>query len=197
MTSITPHRARFEAEAFRHLDALARASFWLTANKSEADALVCETYAAAYQQWITTIFEDNCKMSLFRILVQMFVDSRRPGVDQFGDFGSPDYLPAEAYGETPSERIIDQLKHLLRNGELEGGMIREAVVHLPLNIRLVVMLSFIEGFSYREIAEIVDVNLDVVRARLNHGRDLMQRYPYKHAPRTANRAGDLRVAVRG
>ncbi len=197
MTSITPHRASFVAEAFLYLDVLVQASLWLTANKPEADALVCEAYAAAYQRWNVTIFEDNCKLSLFRILVRLFFDSRWPCVDQSGDFGSPGDLPAEPYGEVPTVRIIDQLKHLLSDGELEGGVVREAVAHLPLNIRLVVMLSFIAGFSYRDIAEIVDINPDVVRARLNQGRDLMKRDLYSHALRTANRAGDLRVAVRG
>lgn len=197
MTSNTPRKARFVAEAFHYLDALAQASLWLTANKPEADALVCEAYAVAYQRWHVTIFEDNCKVSLFRILVQLFVDSRRAGVGRSGDFGSPGDLPAEPYRETPTARTIARLKRLLRNGELEGGVIREAIARLALNIRLVVLLSFIEGFSYREIAEIVGIELDVVRARLNQGRNLMQRDLYKHALRMANRVGDRPVAAQG
>jgi RNA polymerase sigma-70 factor (ECF subfamily) len=171
------------------LDALAQVSLWLTADKPEADALVCEVYAVAYSRWDVTIFEDNCRVSLFRILVQLFYDGRWSG--RSGG------VTTEPHGELPTAATIDRLKRLLERGELEGGMVRAAIVRLPQDIRLVTVLSFIEGFSYGEIAEIIGRDVDVVRARLRQGRSLIQWDLYKHALRTANRATGLPIAAQG
>lgn len=169
-----PRRIRFEAEAFPYLDALVQTSFWLTGNKSEADGLVCETFAAAYRLWDVTVSTNDFKPWLFKILTRLFSGSFQNHIRREGLRDSRDGERTFPGGRELSAEAIDGLRQRLLAGKLNGS-VREAVARLPVDIRIVVILSLLEGFSYREIADIAAIGLDDVRSRLFWGRRFMQR----------------------
>lgn len=170
----TPQRMRFEAEAFPHLHALARTSFWLTGNEPEADDLVGETFGAAYRIWDITVSTNDVKTWLFKILARLFSGSfknhtRRSGLLESHN-GDSAFLDD---GAALSAEDLDDLRQRLFTKEMDGA-VRAAITRLPVDMRIVIILSLLEEFSYRQIADIAGTGLDDVRSRLYRGRLLLQ-----------------------
>jgi RNA polymerase sigma-70 factor, ECF subfamily len=164
---------RFEAEAFPHLDALSRTAFWLIGEKPEADSLVCDTYAAAYRLWDMTVSANDFKAWIFKILTVMFCSSFQNYTHQSDFVESPNGGEIFPEGGTLSAEAFHDLGKMLFNERSNGG-VRGAITRLPVDIRIVVILSFLEGFSYQEVADIAGIGLHEVRSRLIQGRKLIQ-----------------------
>lgn len=170
----TQRRMRFEAAAFPHLDALSRTAFWLTGDKPEADGLVCETFAAAYRLWDVTISTIDLKLSLFKILTRLFGGScpNHTRRSAFLESQNSDEIFPDSRGLSPEG--FHQLGQRLLSEDMNGN-VRAAIAGLPADTRIAIILSFLEEFSYQEIADIAGIGLDDVRSRLRQGRKLMQR----------------------
>lgn len=187
MAPKTQRRIGFEAEAFPHLDALSRTAFWLTGNRPEADSLVCETFAAAYRLWDVTVSTADVKIALFKILARLFggrCSNHTRRTDFIESSSGDEIFPGV---ESLSAEAIDDLGQRLLN-ENTNGNVRAAVTGLPADVRIVVVLSFLEEFSYREIADIAGIGLDEVRSWLQRGRKLMQKELFGRVDKVARTA---------
>jgi RNA polymerase sigma-70 factor, ECF subfamily len=167
--------ALFEAEALPHLDALYRTARRLTRNDQAAEDLVQDTLERAYTHYDRFQPGTNMRAWLFRILSNLAISQYRrlsaaPAIESLDDgeeFSLYDQLIEG--GDTGSDveaRVLDLL------GE---ESIRSAIEALPIDFRMVVLLADVEGFAYKEIAEILGIPRGTVMSRLFRGRRLLQR----------------------
>ncbi len=174
-------RARFEELAMEHMGSLYNAALRMTRNPSDAEDLVQETYLKAYRGFEGFQEGTNLKAWLYRILTNTFINTYR------------------AKKRRPDETDIDDLENLYlfrRLGGLEGATaarsaedevldhfteaeVKEAIESLPEQFRLAVLLGDVEGFSYKEIAEILDIPIGTVMSRLHRGRRALQKRLYE------------------
>ncbi len=176
-------QANFERDALQYSSQLYSAAMRMTRNPSDAEDLVQETFLKAYRAYDSFQEGTNLKAWLYRILTNTFInkyrkDSRRPSEVDLGDvedlylyrrLGSED--TAEA-ARTTEDRVLD--------GLVESD-IKVAVEELPENFRMPVLLADLEGFSYKEIAEILDIPIGTVMSRLHRGRKAMQKRLWEFA----------------
>ena len=157
------------------------AALRMTRNPADAEDLVQETYLRAYRGFGGFKEGTNLKAWLYRILTNTFINSyrakkRRPDesdVDEVEDF----YLYRRLGGleEARAGRSAeDELMDLFPEAEVKA-----AVEALPENFRLPVLLADVEGFSYKEIAEILDIPIGTVMSRLHRGRRALQKRLYE------------------
>lgn len=169
-------RARFEALVREHLDALYGAALRLTRHRSDAEDLLQETLLKAWRSFHTFEEGTNVRAWLFRILMNAHIDRYRRSVrepettdvEDVGDF----YLYSKVQESDLLRRVGDPEKLLERVMEHE---VREALESLPDHFRGVVVLADLQGFSYREIADILGIPVGTVMSRLFRGRRLLQR----------------------
>jgi RNA polymerase sigma-70 factor, ECF subfamily len=178
-------RAAFEEEALQYGRQLYSAAMRMTRNPADAEDLVQETYLKAYRGFHTFQEGTNLKAWLYRILTNTFInkyrrDSRRPSEVELGDvedlylyrrIGSGDSADA---ARTTEDRVLD--------GLVEAD-IKKAVEDLPENFRIPVLLADLEGFSYKEIAGILDIPIGTVMSRLHRGRKAMEKALWEYASR--------------
>ncbi len=175
-------RRAFETEALPHMDALLRTALRMTKNQSDAEDLVQEAMVKAYRFWDKFEPGSNCRAWLFKIMTNIFINnyrskSRTPvsvNVDDIDDnflYGQLANLGPE---ENPEQALF---------AKIFDDDVKKAIEELPDDFRLVVVLSFLEGFSYQEIAEIADLQLGTVKSRLHRGRKLLQKQLYDYAVR--------------
>jgi len=175
-------RKAFEKEALPHMDALYRTALRMTKNQNDAEDLVQEAYVKAYRFWDKFEPGSNCRAWLFKIMTNIFINdyrskSRTPvsvNVDDIDDnflYGQLANLGPE---DNPERRLFSKIF---------DDDIKKAIEELPDDFRLVVVLSFLEGFSYQEIADIADLQLGTVKSRLHRGRKLLQKQLFDYAIR--------------
>jgi len=173
-------RKEFEAEALPHMDALYRTALRLAKNQSDAEDLVQEAFAKAYRFWDKFELGSNCRAWLFKIMTNIFINeyrskSRSPlqaNIDDIDD----NYL----YGQLASGELSENPEQALFSKIFDDD-VKKAIESLPDDFRLVAVLSFLEGFSYQEIAEIADLQLGTVKSRLHRGRKLLQKQLFDYA----------------
>ncbi len=154
----------------------------MTRNPSDAEDLVQETYLKAYRAYDRFEAGTNLKAWMFRILTNTFINTyrkkqRRPAESEFD--ADDIYLYHRLGGDQGaalSRSAEDELLDLF--GEAE---VKEAVEDLAEHYRLPVLLADVEGFSYKEIAEILDVPIGTVMSRLHRGRKQLQNRLYEFA----------------
>ena len=167
----------FAAAAMVHMDQLYSAALRMTRNASDAEDLVQETYLRAYRGYGRFEEGTNLRAWLYRILTNTFINSyrakqRRPQESDLADVEDL-YLYRRLGGVETSQlgqSAEDQLMNMLSESEVKAAL--EA---LPEKFRLPVLLADVEGFSYKEIAEIVDVPIGTVMSRLHRGRKALQK----------------------
>jgi RNA polymerase sigma-70 factor (ECF subfamily) len=175
--------AKFADQAMEYMPSLYSAALRMTRNPADAEDLVQETYLRAYRGFGGFAEGTNLKAWLYRILTNTFINryrakKRRPEeteLDDVEDF----YLYRRIGGleEARSSRSAeDELMDLLPEAE-----VKDAVESLPENFRLPVLLADVEGFSYKEIAEILDIPIGTVMSRLHRGRKALQKALYDFA----------------
>ena len=166
-------RRRFETEAVPHLDALYRSAKHWCRNGSDAEDLVQETMVRAWRFFDRYEPGTNCKAWLFRILTNTRINAhhragRRPAE---ADSDAIESLAAPAPGEildAPSRGEIAVFAHLL------DDEMKAALESLPEPFRIVLVLAVVEGFSYKEIAAMLEVPIGTVMSRLFRARRLLQ-----------------------
>jgi RNA polymerase sigma-70 factor (ECF subfamily) len=176
-------QANFERDAMQFAPQLYSAAMRMTRNPADAEDLVQETFLKAYRAYHTFEEGTNLKAWLYRILTNTYInkyrkDSRRPSEVDLGavedlylyrNIGSEE--SAEAARST-EERVLD--------GLVESD-IKKAVEDLPENFRLPVLLADLAGFSYKEIADILDIPIGTVMSRLHRGRKAMEKALWDYA----------------
>ena len=172
---------QFTTEAMQYAQSLYSTALRMTRNQSDAEDLVQETYLKAFRSYGSFEAGTNLKAWLFRILTNTFINTyrakqRRP---QESDLGSVEDL--FLYKRLPSlaglsESAEEQLLDLFPAAE-----VREAIENLPETFLLPMLLNDVEGFSYKEVAEILDIPIGTVMSRLHRGRKTMHEALYNYA----------------
>lgn len=150
------------------------AAYRLTRNGADAEDLVQDTFLRAYRGFHQFREGTNIKAWLYRILTNTFINTYRkkqrepqtiPG-DDVEDWYL--YSRMTEAGMTPSaeDSVLDSLT---------DEDVQEALSSLPDRFRIPVLLADVEGFSYKEIAEITDVPVETVMSRLHRGRKVLQK----------------------
>jgi RNA polymerase sigma-70 factor (ECF subfamily) len=171
----TPRRELFEAQALPYLDSLYNTALRLTRNPQDAEDLVQETYLKAYRSFDQFEPGTNLKAWLFKILKNSFINEYRrrqnePNSEDLSllDFGTESTVDTSSWTAstlTPEEQALaltlDQDVQL-------------ALEQLPEEYRMVLLLADLEDFSYKEIAEILDIPIGTVMSRLYRARKQLE-----------------------
>ena len=165
--------SRFETEALAYLDQLYGAALRMTRNPTDAEDLVQETFAKAYASFHQFTPGTNLKAWLYRILTNTFINSYRKKQRQPQSSGSEveDWQLARAESHTSTGLRSAETEALDR---MPHSAVTDAMNGLAPDFRLVVYLADVEGFSYKEIAEIMGTPIGTVMSRLNRGRNQLR-----------------------
>jgi len=171
----------FEEVALKHTDALLRTALRMTKNESDADDLVQETMLKAYRFFDRFERGSNIKAWLFKIMTNIFINdyrrkSRKPTGVSYDDIDD-NFLYHQLEGS--QGKVTDPEESLFT--KLLDTDVRAAIDELPEDFRIVVVLAFLEQFSYEEIAEIANIQLGTVKSRLHRARKLLQKSLWQHA----------------
>jgi RNA polymerase sigma-70 factor, ECF subfamily len=166
----------FETEALGFLDALYRTGLRMTRSEADAEDLVQETYIRAFRFKDQFTPGTNLKAWLFRILTNTFINSYRRKQSQ------PEFTELDDVDEFSLYKRMSDLKVSSASGNPEteflNGLVdsevKDALMELPEKFRQVVLLD-VEGFSYKEIAEMLDIPIGTVMSRLHRGRKFLQK----------------------
>ena len=174
-------QAAFSELAMEYMPSLYSAALRMTRNPSDAEDLVQETYLKAYRAFGGFQAGTNLKAWLYRILTNTFINSyrskkRRPEQTDIEDvedlylYRRLGGLEGAAAGRSAEDEVMD----LFTDDE-----VKQALESLPEQFRIAVLLADVEGFSYKEIAEIVDVPIGTVMSRLHRGRRALEKALYE------------------
>ena len=171
--SLAQRKARFEKDALVFTSQLYGAALRYTKNPHDAQDLVQDTYAKAFTSFHQFEPGTNLKAWLYRILTTTFInnyrkDQRRPQISA-GEV--EDWQMAAASSHT-SDQGKSAEEEVLEN--IADKDIKDALAAMPEEFRIAVYLSDVEGFSYKEIAEITEVPTGTVMSRLHRGRKLLR-----------------------
>ncbi len=175
-------RRRFEDEALPHLDALYHTALRMTGNPSDAEDLVQDTYMKAHRFWDRYTAGTNCKAWLYKILTNTRINqyvkrSKQPQQVNFDDV-EPILPHTESSAlNAPTRGELGALADLL------DDEVKQALEAIPAEFRIVLLLSVVEGFAYKEIAQILEIPIGTVMSRLFRGRKLLQASLHEYARR--------------
>jgi len=176
-------KEKFTADAMQYAPQLFSTALRMTRNRSDAEDLVQETYVKGWRSFHTFEEGTNLRAWLFRIMTNTYINKynakKRKGTEVELDdveelflykrLGSIDQSQLSSSAE-------DQMLELFTDDEVKG-----ALESLPEDFRIPVLLSDVDGFSYKEIAEMLEIPMGTVMSRLHRGRKAMQKMLYEYA----------------
>src|SRR5437588_4643509 len=173
--------AHFADQAMEYMPSLYSAALRMTRNRADAEDLVQETYLRAYRGFGGFQEGTNLKAWLYRILTNTFINSyrakkRRPDESDIDDvenlylYRRLGGLEGAAAGRSAEDEVLDHFTE---------SEVKEALESLPEQFRIAVLLGDVEGFSYKEIAEILEIPIGTVMSRLHRGRRALQKRLYE------------------
>ncbi len=176
-------QALFADQATPFIDQLYAAAVRMTRNPADAEDLVQETFVRAYRGFGSFQDGTNLRAWLYRILTNTFINSyraaqRRPEQSELDDveelylYRRIGGLEAASLGRSAEDELMDLFT---------DSQVQDAVDALPEQFRLAVLLADVDGFSYKEIAEILDVPIGTVMSRLHRGRKALQKSLHQFA----------------
>jgi RNA polymerase sigma-70 factor (ECF subfamily) len=168
-------RERFERDVLPLLPSLYGAAIRLTRNQTDAEDLVQETYLRAFRGFAGFQEGTNLKAWLYRILTNSYINTYRKkqrspqiveGPDDLDEWYLYDRLGGQSTEQSAEAAVLDTIP---------DEAVKRAVESLPERFRLPVLLADVEGFSYKEIAEIMDTPIGTVMSRLHRGRKALEK----------------------
>lgn len=171
----------FERDAMPFAHQLFSTALRMTRNHAEAEDLVQETFLKAYRSYDTFREGTNLRAWLYRILTNSYINRyrrkmRRPVETDLGDV--EDFYLYSRIGDSSqvARSAEDEVLDVFVDEEVKA-----ALESLPEQFRLPVLLADVDGFSYKEIAEIMDVPIGTVMSRLHRGRKALQKALWEYA----------------
>ncbi len=167
-------RLRFERDAMQYVDQLYSAALRMTRNPQDAEDLVQEAYTKAYSAFHQYRPGTNLKAWLYRILTNTYINIYRKRQRQ------PQQANTEQVEDWQMAQAAEHTSTGLRSAEAEAldhlpdSDIKDALQQIPEEFRLAVYFSDVEGFAYKEIAQILDIPIGTVMSRLHRGRKLLR-----------------------
>jgi RNA polymerase sigma-70 factor (ECF subfamily) len=168
-------RERFERDVLPMLPSLYGAALRMTRNPADAEDLVQDTYLRAFRGFASFKEGTNLKAWLYRILTNSFINTYRKrqrepqtveGPDDLDEWYLFDRLGARSVEGSAEDQVLEQLP---------DEEVKAALESLPENFRLPVLLADVEGFSYKEIADIMGTPIGTVMSRLHRGRKALEK----------------------
>ena len=157
--SVTPEG--FEKEAMGYMGDLYRSAYRIVGDREEAEDLVQETYLQAWKSYHRFEAGTNCKAWMFKIMFHVIAHHRRKWYNLSWMKESAEMLEETLRYEEPVKQ------------ELTDEEVLRALAKVPVHYREVVVLCDVQEFSYKEIAEILQVPIGTVMSRLNRGRKML------------------------
>jgi len=168
-------QADFERDAMQYAPQLYSAALRMTRNPADAEDVVQETFLKAYRAYDSFEAGTNLKAWLYRILTNTYINKyrkqqRRPSEVELGEL--QDLYLYRRLGESSGASYSAEKEAL---DQFVDTDIIEALESLPESFRMPVVLADVDGFSYKEIADILDIPIGTVMSRLHRGRKALQR----------------------
>ena len=169
---------RFERDVLPLLPGLYGAALRMTRNPSDAEDLLQETTLRAFRGFASFQEGTNLKAWLYRILTNSFINTYRKrqrepqiveGPDDLDEWFLFDRLGSRSVERSAEEDVLESIP---------DADVKAALESIPENFRMAVLLADVEGFSYKEIAEITDVPIGTVMSRLHRGRKALEKALY-------------------
>jgi RNA polymerase sigma-70 factor (ECF subfamily) len=176
-------QAQFANQAMEFAPQLYSAAMRMTRNRADAEDLVQETYLKGFRSFHTFTEGTNLRAWLFRILTNTYINKyrakqRRPDETDLGEiedlylYKRLGTLEDASLGRSAEQTLFDMLP---------DDEVKQSLEALPDNFRLPVILADVEGFSYKEIAEMLEIPIGTVMSRLHRGRKAMQKALHTYA----------------
>jgi len=176
-------QAEFADEAMQYAPQLYSAAMRMTRNRADAEDLVQEAYLKGFRSFHTFKEGTNLRAWLFRILTNTYINKYRKKQRSFDESDLGDIEDLYLYKrmgtfEDPSigRSAEESLMQMLPDDE-----VKQALENLPENFRMPVILADVQGFAYKEIAEILEIPIGTVMSRLHRGRKQMQKALHDYA----------------
>jgi len=169
---------RFERDVLPMLPSLYGAALRMTRNPADAEDLLQDTTLRAYRGFASFREGTNLKAWLYRILTNSFINTYRKkqrepktvdGPEDLDEWFLFDRIGAQSVARSAEEDVLENIP---------DADVKEALESIPENFRMAVLLADVEGFAYKEIAEITGVPIGTVMSRLHRGRKALEKALY-------------------